>query len=261
MSLKDYIEQLQAAGQLWFTLNNAVVAMNVSRNACLSAIKRLKQQGVISSPARNFYIIIPPEHKKLGCIPAEQFIPHLMKLWNVDYYACLLTAAEYHGAAHQRPQRYQVMTTAYRRDVKCGSVCVQFIQKKKINNIPVTKVNTPYSIVCVSSPEMTALDLVMYQRLSGGLHHVATVLTELVEVMNAKDLKNVAEKIATTSCLQRLGFILEYLDENALSQAIYAVLCQRNFQYIPLSSKHKIEKTQRNDQWKLYINIKIEADL
>ena len=31
-------------------------------------------------------------------------IDHLMQVWGEPYYVCLLSAAERHGAAHQRPQ-------------------------------------------------------------------------------------------------------------------------------------------------------------
>jgi hypothetical protein len=68
------------------------------------ALSRLAKQKLIASPAQGSYAIVPPEYFSFGCLPAEQFIPALMKRLNLPYYAGLLSAAQYHGAAHQRPQ-------------------------------------------------------------------------------------------------------------------------------------------------------------
>ena len=61
------------------------------------------------SPAKAFYVIVPPEYQIYGCIPAEQLIPILMKHLNTDYYVALLSAGLFHGATHQKPARFQVM--------------------------------------------------------------------------------------------------------------------------------------------------------
>ena len=47
------------------------------------------------------------------------------------YYAGLLTAAEYHGAAHQRPQVFQVVVEENRPEVSCGKIRVWFIARRQ----------------------------------------------------------------------------------------------------------------------------------
>jgi len=42
-------------------------------------LSRLAAKGAIASPAREFYLIVPPEYRGLGCLPAEQFVPALME--------------------------------------------------------------------------------------------------------------------------------------------------------------------------------------
>ena len=52
-------------------------------------------------PFRGFHVIVQPEYRALGCLPADQFVPQLMEhLGLVVDYAGLLTAASLHGAAH-----------------------------------------------------------------------------------------------------------------------------------------------------------------
>ena len=54
-------------------------ALGVSAVAAKLALNRLAKKKVIASPARGFYVIVPPEHRSLACLPADQFIPALMK--------------------------------------------------------------------------------------------------------------------------------------------------------------------------------------
>src|SRR5262249_14463845 len=108
-SARDYIADLAAQGQHHFALADARAALGVSQTAAKLALLRLAKQGLVASPARGFYVIVPPEYRRLGCLPADQFIPQLMERLGLGYYAGLLSAAQYHGAAHHRPQEFQVM--------------------------------------------------------------------------------------------------------------------------------------------------------
>lgn len=261
MRVSTYIDQLQASGRYWFTSQEALVALNTSNATLLSAIKRLKKQGRITSPAKQFYLIIPPEYYHLGSLPAEAFLPHLMKFWGMEYYACLLTAAEYYGAAHQRPQRYQVMTNRYKPNLICGKVSIQFIQKQDISHIPIKTINTRYSILQLSTPEMTAIDLVSYPKHSGGLNNIATILSELVESIDLEELAATSKQYASTSSLQKLGYLFEFIGNTNCANVIKNILAERSSQFIPLSPKHTLENSQKNYNWKLYINFNIEVDI
>src|SRR5579864_6898643 len=101
---RDYIANLAAAGQYAFTSRDARKALGGSSEAVKLALGRLAKQSLVASPARGFYTIIPPEYRALGSLPADQLIPALMRDLDLSYYASLLTAAQYHGAAHHRPQ-------------------------------------------------------------------------------------------------------------------------------------------------------------
>jgi hypothetical protein len=155
------------------------------------ALHRLSQQGLVSSPARGYYVVVPPEYHALGCLPAEQFVPSLMERLGLRYYAGLLTAAQYHGAAHQRPQEFQVCLERARRPLACSRVRVAFIVRKRLPDVPVQSVNTPRGSLLISTPEATALDLVGYPHRAGGVNQEATERGEL------------AERLAATSCGRR----------------------------------------------------------
>jgi hypothetical protein len=112
---------LASRGRYQFSSEEARKALGVSEAAAKLALNRLARRGLIASPARGFYVIVLPEYHRLGCLPAEQFIPSLMQRQGLDYYAGPLSAAQFHGAAHQRPQEFRVMLTKARRPIHCGS--------------------------------------------------------------------------------------------------------------------------------------------
>ena len=180
-NLKDYLTRLLQGGRYFFTSEDASRILGTSRDAVKLALNRLRRKGEIASPGRGLYIIVPPEYRSLGSLPADQFIPAMMEHAKLPYYAGLLSAAQYHGAAHHRPQEFQVFLAKNRRPIQCGKVSVAFMARKRITDVPVQSFNTPRGTILVSTPEATAIDLVGYQHHAGGLDQVATILAELVE--------------------------------------------------------------------------------
>ena len=115
-SLFHFTEQLLSEGRATFSFEEAKGSLRVSDAALRASVRRLKEKGVLAAPIQKFFVILPPEYRVMGCLPAAHFIPDLMKYVGAKYYVCLLSAGEYYGAAHQRPQVFQVMTDTPRRE-------------------------------------------------------------------------------------------------------------------------------------------------
>jgi predicted transcriptional regulator of viral defense system len=146
---RQYVEGLARSGRYFFNAADARDALGVSAEAAKVALHRLSQQGLVSSPARGYYVVVPPEYHALGCLPAEQFVPSLMESLGLRYYAGLLTAAQYHGAAHQRPQEFQVCLDGAHRPLACSRVRVAFIVRKRLRDVPVQSVNAPRGTITI----------------------------------------------------------------------------------------------------------------
>lgn len=262
MATVQFLRALSAEGRCYFTADEAKKLLKpVSDNALRLMLKRLKKNGLIASPARNFYLIISPEYAHLKCLPPEEFIPHLMKYLNLKYYVCLLSAAAYYGAAHQKPQKFQVMLESYRSDLKCGEIEVEFSQKQKISTCPVTNFNTKHSMLAVSTPEMTAFDLVSYPWQAGGLNNIATVLTELAESIDSEKLAETANKIKETASIQRLGYLLNYLGYSDLAKGLKKIINMRKTKIMALTPDRSMKGSERNKDWNIAVNFNIEADI
>ena len=259
-STNRYIETLQAEGIYHFTTSDAADALEVSPTAARAALRRLKKKAVIASPYRGFHVIVPPEYRRLGCRPAEHFIPDLMEYLDEPYYVGLLSAASYYGAAHQKPMLLQVITRKRRRGLTCGAVRVNFFARQDMPETTVTKRNTQTGILRVSSPEATALELVGYIRHSGGLDNVTTVLAELAEGIDQDRLQAEASR-SPVSWSQRLGYILNFLGADDLAKGLHRVLRRRSFHYIALAPSVSMVGAKRDHDWKLAANVALEPDL
>ena len=279
MRISEFLDDLTAQGQMCFTAKQANEALGVSEIAARAAIRRLKHKGEIAQPMQGFYVIVPPEYRILGCRPAEHFINELMEHINAPYYVGLLSAAQYHGAAHHRPQQYQVVTNQKRRPIICGRVKIVFITKKDIKDVPIQKYNAPQSIILISTPESTAMDLILYANRCAGMDNVLTVLNDLKEKVDPNKLKELSLKSNETPWIQRLGYLLDLLDDKTLSDTLINAIKNRSIHQRALvhtRSKKRISKldkkigsvitennklrASKNKKWKLIVNKKLELD-
>ena len=259
MAARDLTEMLASKGRSSFVSKEACEALKVSPEAGRQALYRLTKQGRIASPARGFYVIVPPEYRSLGCLPAEQFIPDLMRQKGLVYYAGLLTAAQYYGAAHQRPQEFQVFLQKNHRPIRCGKVKVKFIAKKNINKVPTRKRNTPCGELRISTPEVTAIDLAGYPQHVGGYNHVATVLAELSDEIDPAALAEVATT-APVAWTQRLGYLLELVGATDILTEIRKYVHENAREYINLIPGKTDAGDPRLGDWKLIMNDRPEPD-
>lgn len=256
---REYIASLAARGQHHFTAAEMRQSLGVSPAAVKLALLRLAKQGEVASPARGFYVIVPPEYRQLGCLPADQFIPALMERHKLTYYAGLLSAAQFHGAAHHRPQEFQVVVAKNRRPIACGAVRVAFIARKRIADVPAQSFNTPRGTIRVSTVEATAIDLVGYERHAGGLDQVASILAELAEHIDPDRLL-AAAKTAPISWAQRLGYLLELVDAAARAESLKAYVRRAAKDTTPLQPGTSYAKAPQQKDWRLYVNAEVEAE-
>ncbi|HEY2446489.1 MAG TPA: type IV toxin-antitoxin system AbiEi family antitoxin [Rhizomicrobium sp.] len=258
-NVNSYLLTLMQGGRYFFTSKEADAALGASRDAVKLALNRLRHKGEIASPARGLYAIVPPEYRSLGCLPADQFIPALLAETKTPYYAGLLTAAQYHGAAHHRPQEFQVMLAKARRPITCGRVRVVFHVRKNISDVPLQQINTPRGTVAVSAPAATAYDLVGYEAKIGGLDAVATILVELAEKLDPEALEALAPTVPLP-WVQRLGYLLEHIGEAPRAKRLKDYVRARAHESAVLEPSARTGDYPRDRDWKLIVNANVEAE-
>jgi predicted transcriptional regulator of viral defense system len=257
---QKFISGLTANGRYSFTTEEAIKALDSSPVAARAALRRLRQKGELAMPYKGFYVIVPPEFRNIGCLPASHFIPDLMNHLGEKYYAGLLSAAEFAGAAHQRPQVFQVIAAKNKSQIICGKVRVEFIARKNMEKIPTLDFKTPRGYLKISTPAATAFDLVGYPNHAAGLDNVATILSELAEKLDGNELRRIAE-LSPIAWTQRLGYLLELVGAQDKTETLAEYIAQKKPVVVPLVRSQPCRGIGSLKRWRMIVNTKVEAEV
>jgi predicted transcriptional regulator of viral defense system len=262
--LDTYTNDQRSDGRYSFTADDLRKRFNLSDEALKKSLQRLKREKKVPMVRKGFYVIVPPEYRVKGIIPTSFYVNDLMKFLNRDYYVGLLNAAALHGAAHQQPQNYTVITKGISlRKIQNEQVDIHFLIKKLWNQVGIEKKKVSTGFINVSSPELTALDLINFHNAVGGFNRIATVLKELCGKILAEKLIESAKQYKKLVVIQRLGYLLEHILEKVeLSNSLYDYLSADVFYPCLLSpQKAKPDNMTTGNRWKIVPNIEIETDL
>ncbi|MBR4838815.1 MAG: type IV toxin-antitoxin system AbiEi family antitoxin [Bacteroidales bacterium] len=262
-SLNDWITQRVLRGKYFFSINDIEESFTQkTHNYLRTDLNRLTKRGVIMSPCRNFYVAVPEEYRLKGVVPPVLYIDNMMSFMGKPYYVALLSAAALHGAAHQAPQAFMVITNDKMRSVVKNGTRWDFVTRKYIPTAFLIKKRSKSGDFNVSSPALTAIDLIEYEANVGGLSRATEVLAELLETIDFKSVDDDFYKIAQTPIYQRLGYILEeVLDEKAQADTLYDG-CKNaglTFRKTPLK-KGRVAEQESATRWKIQENITLEID-
>ena len=261
MNLNDWIQEQECRGRTTFSVKELrCVFRGSSESVMKTDISRLHASGRIQMVYRGFYVIVPVQYRLKGVVPPPYYINELMSYLKKPYYVGLLSAAAVYGAAHQRALETQVVTIAPRSRTSRNKLISWNYRQQIPPHLLVTR-NAEMGIIKYSNPELTAIDLVQFATNIGGYGRVATVLTELMEVV---DINKIIEVVpyTTTPALQRMGYLLEnVLFEQEKADALYNILRESKtaLKPIPLSTEQPLTSAERN-RWRVNPNVNIEID-
>lgn len=251
------------------TLDDVVAMTGLSRGAAAEAMRRARAAGHFFLPAPGLYIPIPSEYSTWGVVPAMDFIDELMRHLGRAYYVGLLSAAELHGAAHQRPQVFQVMVDHRVADRALKRVRLSFHARKDLAAAPVSLINSRTAQVRVSTPEATVLDLVSHPLASGGLSNVAIILGALAEDHRLHP-DQLTQSAATfpLAVVRRTGWLLDrladYTDTAGLTQGLHTLVAARataGQRAVDLVEPSGPRRGWTNRRWGVIENAELEPDL
>ena len=259
-ALHRWIETLPSDGRYVFSRQEAESAGSVSAAAVQATLRRLKKRGAIVSPRRGFYVTVPAEYRAAGCPPAPWFIDDLMHHLGRRYYVGLLSAAALHGAAHQQPMAFQVVTDAVERPIEVGRIRIEFHRSQLLNAAATVEMQTETGSMIVSTAETTAFDLVRFPAAAGYWSNIATIVGELSEKMSPNLLAEGAKRVARSD-VQRLGYLLDRLSRSDLAEALANALTGNRLVPVPLNSQLESEGAALDPRFRVLINDDVEPDL
>lgn len=224
---------------------------------------RLRQAQHFFSPHPGLYVAVPAHYRTWGIVPGLDFIDAMMRTLDRRYYVALLSAAELHGASHQRPQVFQVMVDRPVAGRDLGRVRLRFYTNRKIADLPSQTRNTATGQARVATPAVTCLDLASRPNDAGGLNNVATVLAELVEEtsLTGNDLARLA-RFYPPATLRRLGWLLDEVGGDIDTDVLHVAVAtgtegRARTRLDPAGPR----RGTSDPHWRVIVNTDVEPDL
>ena len=264
-NLQEWVTSEMVRGRYIFTKNDVVnLQLPISDQALQNGLNRLTDHGTIMSPWQNFYVIIPTEYKLRGVVPPSFYIDRLMKFLGRDYYVSLLSAAELNGASHQKAMVFHTTVNGgpIRSGVKNGTR-LEFTLRQDLPLEFVRQAKTQMGYMNVAGAELTALDIVAEEQKIGGLSRAAEILVELCEQTEWSEAKLPLLGYFSCATIQRLGYLLELIEEEEQADRLYGLLKQtgKTMRKTPLKQSVAIDGDMPIDaRWKIIKNYEIDID-
>lgn len=239
------------------TADIAQALPGVSAEALRQALHRQQRKGRIVRASRGsqHWVIVPLQDASVGAPPLETWLDaYLSKTLGVPYYVGLLSAAEVYGASPQAVMVTQVMTPGVRRPVRVGRHRLVFLKRARAAHMPTRWIETPHGRFKVSTPELTALDLVSRQQVAGGMARIAEIVQRLAPDMTTEGLATALDAAQETPSAQRLGALLARLDQALLANLVADWLGDKRTRRISLTITSDAQgPSTLNSSFKVYV--------
>ena len=222
-----FLDDLQARGDLVVSVDQAADQNTLSRIAAHRQLQRLAPRTTRLPGRPSAFLIVAPEHRLRGAPPVAAWLDEYLHAQGQRYYVGLLSAAALHGSSAQAVQVTQVLLQRPRRPIAVGKIHVDFYVKSKLESTPLTESAGLPAPLAVSSPEATALDLIVFSHRIGGIERVVEVIQGLGDAMTVTGMRSALRAGVPVTVLQRIGWILETLRFESLANVVQRALPRR----------------------------------
>jgi predicted transcriptional regulator of viral defense system len=251
-------DQLLSEGTNTVTIDEIESRTGATRNAVYLGAKYAMDRKRLFSPARGLYVVVPAEYRSIGVVPATHFIDPMMNHLGIEYYLGLATAAGWWGSSHHASQEFQVIANGRLPDRTIGHVRLRFVSRARLDDKAIRRVAGPRTMLNVSTPDLTAVDLAANPAHVGGLSNVATILAELPD-LEGQRIATLA-KHRTRADARRLGWLLSLVRPDINLRALTTLADPQHGQPTLLAS-NKPRTGHLDTDWNVLVNTNVEPDL
>ena len=251
-------DQLLSEGTNTVTVEEIASRTGATHNAVYLGVKYATDRKRLFSPARGLYVIVPPEFRSIGVVPATHFIDPMMNHVGMEYYLGLASAAGWWGSSHHASQEFQVIVNGRLPNRTIGHVRLRFVSRSRLDDKAIRRVPGPRTMLNVSTPDLTAVDLAANPAHVGGLSNVATILAELPD-LEGQRIATLA-KHRTRADARRLGWLLSLVRPDINLRALTTLADPQHGQPTLLAS-NKPRTGHVDTDWNVLLNTNVEPDL
>ena len=244
--IRQYVDRAERDGKLNFRFAEVTSTHpEQSESALRQALHRLQKKGriVLASRGSDHWIIVPFQDAHAGAPPLESWLhTYMAKTLQVPYYVGLLSAAEVYGASPYAVMVTQIVVAKPRRSLQIGPHKLVFTVRSNVAEAPAQWHENSAGRFKVSTPEMTALDLIQHQADVGGLGRLFAVLHRLFDTCSSANLQHALDIVDTTPLAQRLGALLGLDGRDELTNEVDRWLAGRRMRPVNLGEPSSGQK-------------------
>lgn len=252
------LEGLESEGRRTFTVEEAMKRLGSGRGNTLAILGGLRRSKRIVSLTSGFYALWHPSERRWGIHPLP-VIDAMMKYRKCPYYVGLLSAADYYGTAHHKPQVLQVIINKQLKFRKAKKLAISFHVFNQFPSEGLSPAKAQGEMIIFSSPERTALDLFCFEAACGGFKNVCLVIRDLIPKLKVDNLKKVIDSYPYLSSIQKLGYMLEYFKADKQLNLLSKWADNSKLPNTALSARLP-KKGKRHPFWHIVENAKIEEE-
>ena len=234
--LSSVLDAAERSGKLDLRIEDIAAALPGHSPAALrQALQRQQVRGRIVRVSRGsgHWLLVPLQYASFGAPPLEAWLHHyLTGSLHIPYYVALLSAAESYGASPQAVMVVEVMVTKPRRRIMVGLIRIFFSTRARLEEMPTRWYETQDGRVKVSTPELTALELVQRSSQHGGIASVRAVLDRLSDACTEAGMSEALDAAKDVPAAQRLGVLLTMDNRTALAQCVLRWLSGKHLRMV-----------------------------
>jgi predicted transcriptional regulator of viral defense system len=197
------------------------VVLDVSLAWAKNILSKLASHGAAQRIGRGKYAVIPADvlyGRKSYVADPLVLVSELMK--GNEYYVAYYSAAHVLGLTEQMPFKTTVAVLKQIRPIRVGNIFVSFVNLKKSRFFGYEEIRYLDATLNVSDLEKTLVDSVDRPELCGGIPEVVRTVSNAFEAgkVNRQRLVSYVKRFRSHAVAQRLGFIIEYVEEKQKMQ-------------------------------------------
>jgi predicted transcriptional regulator of viral defense system len=190
--------------------------LDVSLAWAKNILSKLASHGAAQRIGRGKYAVIPADvlyGRKSYVADPLVLVSELMK--GTEYYVAYYSAAHVLGLTEQMPFKTTVAVLKQMRPIRVGNIFVSFVNLKKSRFFGYEEIRYLDATINVSDLEKTLVDSVDRPELCGGIPEVVRTVSNAFETgrVNLQKLVSYVKRFRSHAVAQRLGFIIEYVEE------------------------------------------------
>ena len=282
LTIRKWIQSLEEKGIYSFSMQELKeVFPLLKEKTILNTLGTLKKQGKLLPLWNGIYSIVrfvdignAIDNKAIREEGKPYFyIETLMQHLKREYYVALLSAVEVYLSPKEALQANEITVITSLpplRDSFRGQGKIRYFVKKDIKNlreIGVKRKTLPFSIkertLRVASLELTAVDLLLYEKEIGGIQKAVEVIQRIKNHLSWQELPTEVILSTPVSIFQRLGYVLSFIKEEELAERLKERVLSTGKKF-----RRTLLKTDVPEKggepfcpiWKIVVNISLQND-